>query len=169
MGIGIPPVEMAWWAAVALDVVVWAAWGVACGWLAHRLPASRTDHDTALLRARGWERRLYEGALRVPRWQRRLPEAGAILAGGTDKRRLGGSSTASLEAYAAETRRAEIAHWLDACAAPLFAVWNPPGLVVAMVVYAGVANGPCIASLRYNRLRLDRVLAGRARRRAGSR
>ena len=45
-------------------------------------------------------------------------------------------------------------HWLIVAATPVFAVWNPPGLFLAMVVFAIVANGPCLVVLRYNRARV---------------
>ena len=47
-------------------------------------------------------------------------------------------------------------HWLILAATPAFALWNPPGLFVAMVVFALVANVPCLVVLRYNRARLLR-------------
>lgn len=159
-------VHLAWYWAIALDAAAWAGWGLATGYAAHRLAPARVDHDTWFTRPRRWEHdgRTYRRLLRVHRWQRRLPEAGAVFTGGTDKRRVGGRSTATLGSYAAETRRAELAHWWGVAVTPLFALWNPPGLFAAMVAYAVVANVPCIASLRHNRLRLGRVLARRARR-----
>jgi len=155
-----------WYAALAVDVVALTVWGAVTGYLVHRLPAARLDHDTWLTRPRSWERdgRTYRRLLRVRRWQRRLPEAGRVFGGGIDKRRLGGGGDAMLEAYAVETRRAELVHWLGLCLIPVFVLWNPPGLVAAMVAYGLAANVPCLVSLRSNRLRLERVLAGRRRR-----
>jgi glycosyl-4,4'-diaponeurosporenoate acyltransferase len=73
------------------------------------------------------------------------------------KRRL----TVDLERFAAETRRAEIAHWLALAGTPAFALWNPPIGVVLMAVYGIAANVPCIAIQRYNRTRAQRAVARR--------
>jgi len=100
----------------------------------------------------------------MSRWQRLLPEAGSLMAGGVDKRRIRGRSTEALERYAAETRRAEYVHWLGLAAAPWFALWNPAWLAIVMVAYAVTANLPCIVSLRSNRLRIVHLLARRTAR-----
>ena len=153
---------------VAADAVAWATVQVAAGYLVHRLPARRLDHDIWLWRARRWERdgRLYTGTLRIRRWKGLLPEAGAFFAGGFDKRRLRGASAAALERHAIETRRAELGHWLALAPTPLFVWANPPLLAPLMAAYALAVNGPCIAAQRYNRIRLVRA-ATRAGARAG--
>ena len=43
----------------------------------------------------------------------------------------------------------------------VLALWNPPGLFAAMVVFAVVANVPCLIIQRYNRARIARILARR--------
>lgn len=150
-------------ARVAVDVAAWACIHASTGYLVHRLPARRFERDTALTRPRAVERggRLYTNVLRIKRWKGRLPEAGAFFAGGFDKKQLAGASDHDLLTFARETRRAELGHWLAAFAAPIFFLWNPPGVGVVMLVYAILANGPCIAAQRYNRLRLVRILRRR--------
>lgn len=139
------------------------------GFLSHRLPRRTLDHDTWLWRERRIEQggRLYARGLQVRRWQRRLPEAGALFAGGYDKRHLGGRGTAALTHYVQETRRAEVAHWLAMACAPLFFLFNPAAADALMIGYALASNGPCIASLRYNRIRINRLLGRRMARAAG--
>jgi len=145
---------------VAVDVVAWACIHAGTGYLVHRLPARLFERDTFLTRTRRIEGdgALYVRFLRIKRWKRWLPEAGNLFAGGFDKRHLTGRDAASLATYARETRRAELGHVLAMLPAPLFFLWNPWYVGVAMLVYAVVANGPCIASQRYNRLRLLRIL-----------
>ncbi len=147
--------------AIAVDAAAWCATQVAAGYAVHRLPDHRLDTDGALLRIRAVERdgRLYRDILRVPRWKRLLPEGGAVFRGGFDKRTLAGAGPEQLARYGREARRAELGHWLAMAPLPLFALWNPPMLWPAMVAYAVLVNGPCIASQRYNRLRIERVLA----------
>jgi glycosyl-4,4'-diaponeurosporenoate acyltransferase len=145
---------------VAVDVVAWAVIHSSTGYLVHRIPARRFDHDTWLTRARRFEGdgALYVRTFRIKRWKAWLPEAGALFAGGFDKKRLVATHAAHLATFARETRRAELGHWLAFAAAPLFALWNPGWVAAVMVVYAAAANGPCILAQRYNRLRIRRIL-----------
>jgi glycosyl-4,4'-diaponeurosporenoate acyltransferase len=98
-----------------------------------------------------------------------LPEAGSFFPGGFPKRTLGDRGSPHLERFVVETRRAELTHWVVLAAGPVFFLWNPWWLAVVMVVYALVANLPCIFVQRYNRARLERVLAYRARREPNAR
>jgi glycosyl-4,4'-diaponeurosporenoate acyltransferase len=145
---------------IVVDAAAWLVIQVGAGYAVHRLSDGWLDRDRWLFRARGWEDGggFYVRWLRIRKWKPWLPEAGAVFAGGVDKRRLGPPTPRHLAAYRRETRRAELGHWLAMTPAPLFVLWNPPGLFVAMVLYAVAVNGPCIASQRYNRLRIDRVL-----------
>jgi glycosyl-4,4'-diaponeurosporenoate acyltransferase len=150
---------------VLVDVVAWGLIHTATGYLVHRMPAARFERDTWLTRPRAFERggRLYVERFRIKRWKGWLPEAGDVFAGGFNKKRLTGFGPEYLATYARETRRAETGHWLAAAFVPIFFLWNPLPVGLAMVVYAIAANGPCILSQRYNRLRLARVAAGRRR------
>jgi glycosyl-4,4'-diaponeurosporenoate acyltransferase len=152
-------VELPAWGILLANIAGAAAIHTATGYTAHRLPLARLQRDGWLLRPRRIEDggRLYARRLRIRRWKDHLPEAGALFAGGVSKRRL----TVDLERFVAETRRAEIAHWLALAGTPVFALWNPPIGVVLMTVYGVAANLPCIAVQRYNRPRAQRALARR--------
>lgn len=160
-----PVGELAVWAVVAANVAFWAVVHAATGYLVHRLPAARLAGDGWLWRARRAERdgRLYEH-LRIRAWKDRLPEAGALFAGGTAKRHLPDRTTAGLARFAIETRRAELGHWLALVAGPVAVLWNPPVGAAAMVGYGVVVNLPFIAIQRYNRQRIQRILVRRGRR-----
>ncbi|HVM04537.1 MAG TPA: hypothetical protein VM242_05140 [Acidimicrobiales bacterium] len=151
-------------AVIALDAAAWAAVQVGTGYVSHRLPLRLLDRDGWLWRERRWEQggRFYVDVARIRRWKRFLPEAGAAFEGGFDKRRLRGRAPADLERFAAETRRAELGHWLALLPAPVFVALNPPLLAPFMAAYPLAVNLPCIAAQRYNRIRLRRA-AGRLR------
>ena len=151
-------VHLPWPLVVVLDAVAWAAWSAVAGWWTGRWTVARgpaAEVDGPLLRLRpfevggGW----YQRRLRVKTWKRRLPEAGRAF-GGRSKRHLPPGGEAGLPRFLTECRRAERAHWLILAATPAFVLWNPPGLFVAMVVFALVANVPCLIVVRYNRARL---------------
>jgi glycosyl-4,4'-diaponeurosporenoate acyltransferase len=155
-----------WPVVVALDAVAWAIWSAAAGWWTGHWTVARgpaADVDGPLLRLRPFEagRSCYQRRLRVKTWKDRLPEAGRAF-GGRSKRHLPPGGEAGLPCFLAECRRAERSHWLIVAATPVFALWNPPGLFVAMVAFALAANVPCLVVLRYNRARLLRR-AGQAR------
>lgn len=146
---------------VLVDAGAWFLISLLVGYAANRLPDRRLDHDTALTRLRPWEHggRVYERRLRIVRWKDAMPEAGNLFRGGYDKRVV---RRADLPRYVIETRRAEYTHWGILLAAPLFVLWNPWGLWLAMVAYAVIANVPCLVIQRYNRARVLRILARRA-------
>ncbi len=150
-------------ATIGLDAAAWAAWGTAVGYAGHRVPRTLFARDTSVTRPRAWERdgRRYE-QLRVRRGTRLRPDAGTVFRGGVAKRHLVGRDVGSLQRLVEETRRAELVHWAVAALAPLFALWNPAPLTVAMAVYAVLANVPCVVVQRYNRARLLRMLTPRA-------
>jgi glycosyl-4,4'-diaponeurosporenoate acyltransferase len=153
----VPLVQLPGWLRVVLDVGAWAAWSVLVGWIGHRRAASdfAVDRWWSRLRRREAGGRWYERRLRVKAWKDRLPEAGALFAGGTSKRSLpaGADRRSNLQRFVVETRRAEWVHWVVAALVVVFPVWNDPWVLAPMVVYAAAANGPCIAVQRYNRAR----------------
>jgi glycosyl-4,4'-diaponeurosporenoate acyltransferase len=148
-------------AALAIDVVILIVWNAAVGYAFHRLPVEAFAHDRGITRLRPWERdgRFWVDVARIRRWKRWLPDAGDLFAGGFSKRRLSARDPAYFQRFVAETRRAELVHWVVPAIVPLFFLWNPWWLAMVMVVYAAVANVPCLVTQRYNRARLERVLA----------
>ena len=146
--------------ALALNIIGWAAAHAGTGYAVHRIDRRHFESDTWLTRIRPWEQsgRMYR-FLRVPRWKDRVPEAGALFAGGVSKRNLPGTSAPALRLLLAETRRAEWGHWSCMLCAPLFALWNPLPVAAIMVAYGLAVNLPFIVIQRWNRLRLQRVLA----------
>ena len=52
----------------------------------------------------------------------------------------------------------ERAHWVQVLLLLVFALWTPLPWAWLMVGYAVFSNAPCIASLRYARLRIEKLL-----------
>lgn len=150
---------------IAVDVVAWGAFHALTGYAAHRLGDERLSHDGWLLRQRSFENggRWYRDRLRIHRWKDRLPEAGALFAGGMSKRELPAFDAAGLELFARETRRAELAHWWALLCGPLFALWNPPLATALLIAYGVLVNLPFVLIQRYNRFRIEALLARRSR------
>jgi glycosyl-4,4'-diaponeurosporenoate acyltransferase len=151
---------------VAVDVVAWGVFHAATGYAAHRLGDERLRRDGFVLRQRAFESggRFYRRRLRIHRWKDRLPEAGALFAGGVSKRQLPSADVAGLEQFVRETRRAELGHWWAMACSPLFVLWNPPLPAALLMGYGVLVNLPFILIQRYNRFRTQAILERLSRR-----
>lgn len=150
---------------ILVDIFAWGAFHALTGYAAHRLDDERLARDGRLLRPRSFEDggRWYRRRLRIHRWKDRLPEAGAVFAGGMSKRALPAYDAAGLELFARETRRAELAHWWAMACGPVFVLWNPPLAAALLIAYGVAVNLPFILIQRYNRFRIEALLGRLAR------
>lgn len=151
--------------AVALSSVTWLGVSLAFGAWAASWPADRLATTGPVTTLRGWEASgaWWQRHLRVRRWKDALPEAGALFAAGRSKRHLDSPSTADLARFRVETVRAERVHWLILASTPVHLIWCRPAIAAGMVAFGVLFNVPFIVIQRYNRGRLDAVLARRAR------
>ena len=146
--------------------LLWLIGSLLIGGLANRLPAAALARDGVLTRPRPWGESTdgYERRLGIRFWKNRLPDAGNALPGGVTKAQLVTRDRQALERLVAETRRAELVHlalW------PLWLVtllWLPPTGVLINLLFATLFNLPCLLLQRYNRRRLQRVVARFTRR-----
>ncbi len=143
---------------VALDAVVWLVAGVVVGRFQARRSLEALAKPGPLTRLTKWE--LAGSPLhrwtKVDLWKDRLPDAGTWF-GGLTKKRLPSDGEGGWQRFAAESLRAERTHWAMFAVLPLLATWNPPALFVANVVFAVVANVPCMIIARHNRARVVRL------------
>ncbi len=126
------------------------------GYGVHRLPLERLEREGWLLRPHRIEAggRLYERGLRIRSWKHRLPDAGALFAGGVRKRQL----LRDLPRFVGEARRAELGHWLALAASPRVRAVEPRHRSACSCWRtASSTNVPCIAVQRYNRQRAQRI------------
>ena len=126
-----------------VDIAAWALIHAAHG-LRRRTacPLRWLEHDTWLLAAAalGARRAALRARSRIRRWKDRLPEAGALFAGGC---RSGAAVGRRRRARALRRRDpAGRAGPLagDAAGGPLFVLWNPPRVAAVMVVYGVAVN-----------------------------
>jgi len=155
------------WLTVLVDVVAWGVFHAVTGYAAYRLDDTRLSHDGWLLRPRRFERggRWYRRRLRIHRWKDKVPEAGALFAGGISKRHLPAYDAAGLQLFVRETRRAELGHWWALFCGPVFVLWNPPLASALLILYGVAINLPFVAIQRYNRFRVLPLLERLAERR----
>ena len=151
---------------VGMIAVAWVAIQMGSGFIAHRIPLFWLQKERLLFRTRRFEQNgaIYRRVFRVHRWKRFLPEAGATFAGGFAKRSLAGADSGYLERFVAETRRAELTHWLPLPFSLSFFLWNSIEVAVWMPLFALVINAPFIVVQRSNRPRLQRAARDAAKR-----
>lgn len=133
------------------------------GFIATRWSARWLDRAGPLTRLRRWEvgGSFWQRRLRVRAWKDRLPEAGGFFAGGAPKRRIPSRSTADLTQFKRETVRAERVHWSILASTPLHVLWCRPAVMAGMAAFGVLFNAPFIVIQRFNRARLERLIAGR--------
>jgi glycosyl-4,4'-diaponeurosporenoate acyltransferase len=142
---------------IVLNVTGWPVIQFGLAWLFTRMPVRWFQPPGPF----AWEARWhpYESVFGIRRWKDRLPDAGPWFGGGFAKGELAGRNRDYLRRFAQETWRGELCHWAALACAPLFFLWNPWWADLVMAGYAVMANLPCILAQRYNRLRLQRLLA----------
>ena len=152
-------------AAIVLSSITWMVVSFSVGYRAVRWSPARLDRTGPVTTLRRWEDdgAVWQRILAVSRWKDRVPDAGGFFAGGRPKRSVGARSTEHLEAFRRETVRGERVHWIILSSAVIHLLWCGPALAAAMVVFGLVLNIPFIVIQRFNRGRIDRVLARRRR------
>jgi glycosyl-4,4'-diaponeurosporenoate acyltransferase len=145
---------------VILFFILWAIFQTASAVICLRISDSRFSPESFLFRPRRWERGglFYERVFKVRRWKRFLPDGGAIVKGGYEKKHLGKPTENNLERFAIETSRGELTHWLAILPFWVFGFFAQPIVILYMFIYALAVNAPCIITQRYNRPRIIRLL-----------
>ncbi len=156
-----PLIHLSSWRLILINILAWGIiqWGA--GYLTFRLPRHRLKHDAWLFRLRSWEQggHIYRRYLGIHQWKKWLPDGADFFAASFPKRHLSKRTATYLDRFVVETVRAELTHWIPLLAWPFFILWNPYHLMPFMLLYAVLANLPCLLLQRYNRPRLLTVLA----------
>lgn len=129
-------------------------------YIATILPLNNLNTNSWLLKERKWEKsgKIYEEIFQIKKWKELLPDGSALFKKGFRKKRMTSSNPEYLQKFIIETGRAEIVHWIVILFSPVFFIWNYPWAGWVMIVYAIIANMPCILAQRYNRARLKKLL-----------
>ena len=145
---------------ILIDVIAWFVIHMGVSYIMTRQPLTSFSPDLWLYRKRKWERngRFYEQFFRLKVWKKRLPDGAAIFKKGFEKKHLRETNEEYLDSFVRETCRAEITHWIVFLFCPLFLIWNLWWVGLVMVLYAAIANIPCVITHRYNRIRLQRIV-----------
>lgn len=145
---------------VLINILAWGFFHFFISYLCLIIPLDYFKKNLRLFRIRKWENngRLWNQLFFVKRWKRHLIDGSSIDKRSFNKKQLHGTKQDELIHFAAETKRAELTHWLLLFPAPLFFLWNPVWAGWVMIVYAMLINVPFIITQRYNRGRIKAIL-----------
>lgn len=144
---------------VSLDIVLYAVFQTIRIGTDRLLPAGWINPDSWYFRTKAWERggRFYEDHFHINRWKDRLPAVDGL--NKVSKKSLSGISPEYLRQFIVETCRGESHHVRSILETALFVLWNPFWLFCCIFVLSLVGHAPFIFIQRYNRPRLQRLLA----------
>lgn len=145
---------------VLINIITWGILHFALSYLCFIIPVKCFYKDRFIFRVSEWEQKseVWDRWLQVRKWKDHIIDGSVIAKQSFDKRKLKGAHIETLKHFSAETKRAELTHWLLILPAPLFFLWNPVWAGWVNIVYALAANIPFIIVQRYNRGRLQRII-----------
>ena len=144
---------------ILIDIAAWFVIHMGVSYIMARQPSDSFNTSSWLYRKRKWERngRFYEQFFRLKLWKSKLPDGAAMFKNGFEKKHLKETGKDYLESFVRETCRAELTHWIVFLFGPVFLIWNLWWVGIVMIIYAAMANIPCVITQRYNRIRLQRI------------
>ncbi|WP_432353272.1 glycosyl-4,4'-diaponeurosporenoate acyltransferase [Sporosarcina sp. A2] len=146
---------------IVVDAIAWAFFHIAISLLTVRIPFQWFIRNKHLFESFHFERQgnLWQRLFRVKSWKQLIPDGTMVIRKGYTKKSLHGNDMSSLEEFVVESRRAELTHWLSIAPVALFFLWNPVWASLLNVAYAVLFNVPIVIAQRYNRPRLERLIA----------
>ena len=140
--------------------IVWFTIMALPAYLFYLIPKEWFKPNSFFFRERKWEKggKFYEKVFFIKKWKGFLPDGAALFKGGFKKKKLKSLSKEYFSEFVLESCRAEATHIPPIFLSLLFAIYNPPYIVIIMVVFGMIVNLPCILAQRYNRIRLQRIL-----------
>lgn len=142
---------------VVVDFLIICLCGLTIGVPAPRWPDRWLNEDRGPLRLRSFDRVDFYRGLHVQWLISKLPDGGSWT-GGESKSSLYGMDEASLRRYLIEVRRAEWVHVLMSFSWVPLVFFNPLWLLLLYMAFVIGINAPFLMILRYNRVRLTRIL-----------
>ena len=123
------------------------------------LPDKYINTEFWLFKEFRWEKngKLYESVFKIKKWKELLPDGSAIFKKGFRKKRIVTRDEKYFRQFKLELCRAEAVHWVVILFSPVFFIWNYWWVGYIMILYAVIANFPCIIAQRYNRIRFNKM------------
>lgn len=119
-------------------------------WFDKPLPKAINKHSIQMF--------VYTNIFFVPKYKKFLPDGGAWFKSGFAKKKLKEKNVTYYETFLRETRRAEWTHYLQIIPVPIFLLFNPINAFYILIIYALLANMPCVLVQKYNQIRFTNLL-----------
>ena len=151
---------------IMLDVFLWFILHMGISMALLKIPLATFEKENKWFRVYAWEKegQFWQKNFNVRFWKDKLPDGATLFKMGFKKKHLRNRNKSYFNEYIAESRRAELNHWLLILPAPLFFLWNPPWASIVIICYALLANIPFIIIQRYNRPRFEQIQLKRKKR-----
>jgi glycosyl-4,4'-diaponeurosporenoate acyltransferase len=148
---------------IIINFLLWFIIHISIAYIVTIFPTHYINIKSWIYKQRSWEQngKIYETIFKIKSWKELLPDGAALFKKGFRKKRIVSLNNDYLNQFIFETCRAELVHWLVILFAPIFFIWNPCWAGIVMIIYAFLANLPCIIAQRYNRIRFLRILNNR--------
>ncbi len=146
---------------IVLCFVLWTVINLSAAIICLFLPDKAFNPRSFFFRSHPFEKegQIYEDVFKVKSWKKLLPDGGALWKKrGYKKRHIQEFSQENLERFLIEACRGELTHWLSILPFWVFGFFLPASSIWVMLIYALLANLPCIIAQRYNRPRVLHLL-----------
>lgn len=145
---------------ILVNIIAWFFFHMTISFAFYKAPYRWFEKDRNLFKLKKWEKngKIWDEIFYLRKWKDHLPDGSAIFKRGFKKKNLRQKDPEFLKKFIAESKRAEITHYVSILPAPLFYIWNPVWAGHIMILYAVMANIPCVMAQRYNRPRMEKIL-----------
>ncbi len=148
-------------ATIILDIVAWVLFHLSIGYTFSRLPIELFDPEKKWFQTKPWEKggEIYQKIFRVKSWKKWIPSGAALYRGAYEIKHITEYSVENVRLWVKESCRSEFCHIVMILPGFLFFLWNSVEAGMWMVAYAFLNNLIPIVMQRYNRPRVNRLLA----------
>ncbi len=145
---------------IIINFFLWLVIHLSFAYIFTIIPVKRINTKSWIFKQMKWEQngKIYEDVFHIKKWKGKLPDGAALFKNGFQKKSIASKEGAYFIQFYIETCRAELVHWIVILFSPVFFIWNPLWAGAIMIIYAILANLPCIIAQRYNRIRFKRIL-----------
>lgn len=140
--------------------IIWPIIMTVPAYIFYKMPKHKFNPNSFLFKKTFFEKDglIYEKVFFVKKWKHLLPDGAALVKNGFRKKKLKNASKEYINDFIIETCKAEATHIAPIFLSFLFAIYNPPYIVLIMFIFAVITNIPCIIVQRYNRIRLVNMI-----------
>ncbi|MCX8059345.1 MAG: hypothetical protein N3A58_08020 [Spirochaetes bacterium] len=144
-----------------LNSLFWIFAHLISGYIVLLIPDNFYNINNFLFKIKIWGKEyfFYKNILKINNWKNKLPEGGEFYKiKPFNKKKLEGKNINYLYRYLLETCRGELAHLLPFLFYPISIIWNSFLGAIIMFLFCLFFNLPFIFILRYNRIRIYKLI-----------